>query len=322
MNSLLFRGQRGFSLKKMILDNLYMPDRASESYRIINSSIHTSVEGVEPIAYQPNLSTYTFSKLPSGITVLTESVCVPANIQLGIMIDMGTRDEDAESSGAMLSIKNTYLKTAINTNETVNYGIAQMAGGRFEVEYNRENIFYRVNCLSHDVIDVFSMAADCAFEPKNFVSAGVGAHKNVESHKLESYLGGNESFNDALYSAAFGNSSLGMPIQGRKNNVANLSAYVLQRFQRENITPERVVISATGVENHQEFVDLVQEKMFSTQLSTKGRDRSQAQYVGGEVRNLTESSNVHIAIAFEGASHRNSLPLAIAETILGSNFCN
>ena len=114
-----------------------------------------------------------------------------------------------------------------------------------------------------------------------------------------------------------------MPIQGRKSNVGNLSAYVLQRFQRENITPDRVVISATGVENHQEFVDLVQEKMLSTQLSTKGRERSQAKYIGGEVRNLTESSNVHIALAFEGASHRNSLPLAIAEAILGStNFDN
>ena len=31
----------------------------------------------------------------------------------------------------MLSIKNTYLKTALNTNETVNYGIAQMSGGEF-----------------------------------------------------------------------------------------------------------------------------------------------------------------------------------------------
>ena len=79
----------------------------------------------------------------------------------------------------MLSLKNTYLKTAINTNETVNYGIAQMAGGTFEMDYNRQNAFYTVDCLSHDVIDVFSMMADCAFEPKNFVSAGVGANKNA-----------------------------------------------------------------------------------------------------------------------------------------------
>ena len=84
----------------------------------------------------------------------------------------------------MLSIKNTYMKTAINTNETVNYGIAQMAGGQFQMDYNRENSFFRCQCLSHDVIDVFSMMTDCAFEPKNFVSAGVGAHKNEQSHKL------------------------------------------------------------------------------------------------------------------------------------------
>ena len=31
----------------------------------------------------------------------------------------------------MLSLKNTYLKTSINTSETVNYGIAQMSGGAF-----------------------------------------------------------------------------------------------------------------------------------------------------------------------------------------------
>jgi processing peptidase subunit beta len=32
---------------------------------------------------------------------------------------LGTRDENIETSGSMLSIKNTYLKTVLNTNETV-----------------------------------------------------------------------------------------------------------------------------------------------------------------------------------------------------------
>ena len=78
----------------------------------------------------------------------------------------------------MLSLKNTYLKTAINTSETVNYGITQMSGGEFEMEYNRENTYYRASCLAHDVVDVFSMMADSAFEPKNFVSTSVGMYKN------------------------------------------------------------------------------------------------------------------------------------------------
>lgn len=36
----------------------------------------------------------------------------------------------------MLLLKHAFLKTAINTNETVNYGIAQMAGSNFDVKYN------------------------------------------------------------------------------------------------------------------------------------------------------------------------------------------
>ena len=63
----------------------------------------------------------------------------------------------------MLLLKHVFLKTAINTNKTVNYGIAQMAGSNFDVKYNNKSIFYRINCLSHDVIDVLSMLVDCAF---------------------------------------------------------------------------------------------------------------------------------------------------------------
>jgi len=42
---------------------------------------------------------------------------------MGVLIDVGTRDETNETSGSLLSIKNTYMKTILNTNETINYGI-------------------------------------------------------------------------------------------------------------------------------------------------------------------------------------------------------
>ena len=55
-----------------------------------------------------------------------------------------------------------------------------MAGSNFEVKYNNENIFYRINCLSHDVIDVFSMVEDCSLEPRNLeiMLTAVGRSKN------------------------------------------------------------------------------------------------------------------------------------------------
>jgi processing peptidase subunit beta len=54
---------------------------------------------------------------------LTEGQTFRGNIDMGILLDVGTRDEDNETSGSLLSIQNTYLKTVLNTNETVNYGV-------------------------------------------------------------------------------------------------------------------------------------------------------------------------------------------------------
>jgi len=48
---------------------------------------------------------------------------VPTKVDLGIMLNVGTRDETKETSGSLLSIKNTYYKTTITTNETINYGL-------------------------------------------------------------------------------------------------------------------------------------------------------------------------------------------------------
>lgn len=42
---------------------------------------------------------------------------------MGILLNVGSRDESNETSGVMLGLKNTYLKTSLNTNETVNYGV-------------------------------------------------------------------------------------------------------------------------------------------------------------------------------------------------------
>lgn len=63
---------------------------------------------------------YEVSKLKNGITILTESASAPSRVDIGVLLDVGTRDETSETSGSLLSIKNTYYKTVLNTNETVN----------------------------------------------------------------------------------------------------------------------------------------------------------------------------------------------------------
>lgn len=48
-----------------------------------------------------------------------------------------------------------------------------MSGGEFEMDYNQENTYFKAHCLSHDVVDIFNMMADCALEPRSVVAANV-----------------------------------------------------------------------------------------------------------------------------------------------------
>jgi processing peptidase subunit beta len=131
-------------------------------------------------------------------------------------------------------------------------------------------------------------------------------------------LGSNEIFQDNIYQAAYGRKNLGNPFLGDRSNVNYLSAGVIQKFQATHLTPKKIIISAAGIENHDEFVDLVNEKLSSTILNEGSGNRESSNYVGGEVRNLTEANNIHLVLAFEGANYQSSLPLLIASEVLGN----
>lgn len=107
---------QAFSLKKTVYDLLYWEDSTSSPAKLLNLSPFNRPADVRVVEVQGAPARYSATKLSNGVTVLTESTTVPSNVQLGILLNVGTRDETPETSGSLLSIKNTYLKTVLNTN--------------------------------------------------------------------------------------------------------------------------------------------------------------------------------------------------------------
>jgi hypothetical protein len=66
-------------------------------------------------------------------------------------MDIGTRDETEETSGCLLALRNSYLKTVKNTNETMNYGMIQMSGGDMTIDYDQERTYVKGHCIEYDV---------------------------------------------------------------------------------------------------------------------------------------------------------------------------
>jgi len=122
-------------------------------------------------------------------------------------MNVGTWDETPETSGSLLAIKNTYLKTIKHTNETVNYLMIQMSGGSCEMTYDQEKTYFKSTCVEYDVVDMFQMMVDIALEPKSALSGNVARSKNKKSHDLHNYLGKYDPFKDSsdlLLKTAFG----------------------------------------------------------------------------------------------------------------------
>jgi len=237
---------------------------------------------------------------------------------------VGTRDEIAATSGSCLALKNTYLKTLKHTNETINYGMIQMSGGNFSMDYDQERMYFRGHCIEYDVSDMFQMMVDCALEPRSVLAANVARAKNTKSHELADHLAKFDPFfsnQELLLRTAFGYNTLGMPKLGTAGGVDNIDARSLQQFMMENITPKKCLIVGGGVHNHNEFVDLVKERIGEIlPVPEHAYERQAAQYIGGEYRSWSESPQTNITLAFESApwNSEDVFPSFVAATLLGN----
>jgi len=225
-------------------------------------------------------------------------------------MDVGTRDETAETSGALLALKNTYLKTLKHTNETINYGMIQMSGGAMSMDFDQEKTYFKGHCIEYDVIDMFQMMVDLALEPKSVLAANVARAKNAKSHDLFNHLSKFDpwaSQQENLLRTAYGYNTLGMPRLGMEKNLDNIDSRMLQQFVMDNITPKKSLIVASGVQNHQEYVDLVKERIGEL-LPVPEHDftRQPSKYIGGELRTWAETPNTSITLAFESVPWKSA----------------
>jgi processing peptidase subunit beta len=207
---------------------------------------------------------------------------------MGFLIDVGSRDETKETSGSLLALKNTYLKTLKHTNETINYGMIQMSGGAMTMDFDPERTYFKGHCIEYDVVDMFQMMVDIALEPRSVMAANVARSKNAKSHDLFKHLAKFDPFanqQEMLLRTAYGFNTLGMPRLGMEKNIDNIDARMIQQFIMDNITPRKCLIVASGVQNHAEYLDLVRERLGELlPVPEQNYQRSASEYIGGEYR--------------------------------------
>lgn len=268
----------------------------------------------------PQLREAKVTTLSNGVRVLSETPSVPGLVTVGVLLEVGSQNETKETSGALLSIKATQYKTNLNTNETINYNMVQMTGGQYSMDYDRERSIFKAQCLSHDVPDIVGMLSDCVLEPRSSVTVNAAISKMKHLHKLYEAKNPGQKSTELAMSQIYGHQGLGMPLLGFEKNIDSLNAYTLQKFQIENFSPERIIVGGLGVENHAEFVSLVESHFRNIKYGTGLRPIAKQELREGEIRIADSSTHKNEALLlFEsvGADSKDFVLAALAREYFG-----
>lgn len=260
------------------------------------------------------------STLPNGVRVITQPTNVPGQIHMNLLLGVGSRDETTETSGSLHSIQLTRYKSSLITNETVNYGMVQMSGGSYDLTFDREVLSAKASCLDHDVVDIFSMMSDCVLEPRSLLAANVALEKLPFSHKRIRSANKHHDLDDTVMSSIYGFQGLGNKLLGDETNIKQLNAFTLQRFQIQNFSTDKMVVSAIGVQNHHEFLELVDMKMGDLQyLGSEKNSRVASQFTENRLVMPQKANAVDVVLCWEGVSWDSPdlLTLQLMDTLLG-----
>lgn len=192
------------------------------------------------------------------------------------------------------------------------------------MDYDQERMYFKGHCIEYDTIDMFQMMVDLALEPKSLISANVARGKNRKSHDLHNHLMKYDPFansQELLLKTAYGMDTLGMPRLGLEKNIDNIDARLLQQFVMDNITPKKCLIVASGVQNHQEYVDLVKERLGDMLPVPEHKfERKAASYTGGQCLQWGETPMTSVSLAFESVpwKHEDVHAFYVMNTLLGS----
>ena len=245
------------------------------------------------------------TKLDNGLRIVSHSMQGYESVMFGIWNSVGSRDEHEEINGTAhflehMAFKGTKTKSALEIMEKV-----ESVGGYINAYTSEEITAYWVKMLGEDLnigIDIISdILQNSTFESKELerergvILQEIGMYLDTPAHMV----------NDYWLRTAFPNQPLGRLIIGKKDIIKSIEREKIVNFMKANYHPSKMVVSAAGKVNHEQFVDQIANVM--TNLPNGNvKDRVKANYKGGEYREDKDLEQVHLVLGFKGLDYHDS----------------
>ena len=244
------------------------------------------------------------TRLPTGLTVVTDSMPHLQTASLGVWVGSGSRDEQPEEHGIShllehMAFKGTKRRSARQIAEEI-----EAVGGDINAATSFETTAYYASVLKGDMplaVDVLSdILSNPTFDPgelkreQNVIVQEIGATEDNPDDLVFDYL----------QSSAFPNQPMGRSILGTPETVCSFKDQNLRAYLARNYRAPDMVVAATGAVEHAAVVAEA-ERRFGHFNGPPAPVPQPASFGGGVKLEARDLEQVHIALALEGLPQRD-----------------
>ncbi|HUN43015.1 MAG TPA: pitrilysin family protein [Acetobacteraceae bacterium] len=261
------------------------------------------------------------TRLPSGLTVVTERMDRVETVSFGAYVAAGSRNETAEENGVShflehMAFKGTERRTAAQIAEEI-----EAVGGHINAYTAREQTAYYVKVLKEDT----ELGAD--------IIGDILTHSTFEPEELERERGvilqeigqANDTPDDIIFDffqeAAYPSQPLGRSVLGTEKGIKGMPRGMLTAYMKRHYAASNVVVSAAGNLQHEQIVELARQHFADLPAHTAPKMVA-GRYRGGEFREDRDLDQVHIVLGFPsiGYGDPDYYPTLLLSTLLGGGM--
>ncbi len=198
------------------------------------------------------------TRLPNGITVITEPMPAVRSVAFGVWIGTGSRCERPRENGISHFIEHMLFKgTEKRSAEDIAREMDTL-GGHLDAFTGRELVGYNTKVLDEHVNVAFDIMADMVMNPK-FDGEEIEKEKGVILEELKMENDNPESLVHELFVSNFWKRHpLGRPIIGTKKTITSFEREAVACYHRRFYAPANMTITAAGSLKHGDIVELVE----------------------------------------------------------------
>ncbi|HEY6336230.1 MAG TPA: pitrilysin family protein [Alphaproteobacteria bacterium] len=261
------------------------------------------------------------TKLPNGLTVVSDRMEQVETISFGVWVGAGTRFEAAEINGIShllehMAFKGTKRRSARAIAEEI-----EAVGGVLNAYTSRELTAYYAKVLHEDAPLAVDIIADILQHSVMDEEELVRERAVVLQEIGQAIDTPDDIIFDYFQETAFPGQPLGRPVLGEAKLVERMGREALLGYMARHYGASRMIVAASGKITHARLVELAADAFLHLPAGTSPAI-AEGRYRGGDFRSERDLEQVHVVLGLDGLSYHDAdfHALQVYSTLLGGGM--